>query len=98
MPTYEYKCQNCEKTFEFFQKMSDAPKTTCPSCNGTLKRLIGTGMTPIFKGSGFYETDYKKTSNNNGNGKSKTADSSSSTSSAGTAKSDKESESIKKPA
>lgn len=59
MPTYEYRCTDCEETFEFFRKMSDAPLQTCPSCGGTLKRMIGTGMTPIFKGSGFYETDYR---------------------------------------
>lgn len=62
MPTYEYKCKNCEKMFEFFQNMSDEPIKECPSCSGELKRLIGTGSGPIFKGSGFYQTDYKKTS------------------------------------
>ena len=60
MPTYDYKCTECEESFEFFQKMTDAPLQTCPNCGGKLKKMIGTGMTPIFKGSGFYETDYKK--------------------------------------
>lgn len=68
MPTYDYKCTKCEDSFEFFQKMTDAPIENCPNCGGKLKRMIGTGMTPIFKGSGFYETDYKKNSaKGNGN-------------------------------
>ncbi|MGD8778892.1 MAG: zinc ribbon domain-containing protein [Ignavibacteria bacterium] len=60
MPTYDYVCTNCGYQFEEFQKMSDDPLTECPVCKGKLKRLIGTGLSPIFKGSGFYETDYKK--------------------------------------
>jgi putative FmdB family regulatory protein len=59
MPTYDYKCLDCGDTFEFFQRMSDEPLSECPKCKGKLKRLIGTGLRPIFKGSGFYETDYK---------------------------------------
>jgi len=59
MPTYDYKCLDCNFTFEEFQKMTDEPLESCPSCQGSLKRLIGTGVTPIFKGSGFYQTDYK---------------------------------------
>ncbi len=66
MPTYEYKCLKCNYVFEEFQKMTDAPLTKCPKCNGKVKRLIGAGLAPIFKGSGFYETDYKKPSNGNG--------------------------------
>ena len=64
MPTYDYKCLTCNYTFEEFQKMSDEPIDTCPSCSGNVKRLIGTGAAPIFKGSGFYQTDYKNSSNN----------------------------------
>jgi len=64
MPTYDYKCLNCNFTFEEFQKMTDSPLENCPECDGTLKRLIGAGAAPIFKGSGFYQTDYKNTSNN----------------------------------
>ncbi|MCF8241159.1 MAG: zinc ribbon domain-containing protein [Melioribacteraceae bacterium] len=60
MPTYEYKCLSCNRTFEHFQKMTDEPLTECKECGGTLKKLIGTGLAPIFKGSGFYQTDYKK--------------------------------------
>ena len=59
MPTYDYKCSNCNHTFEYFQPMSSLPLTECPECKGTLKRIIGTGAGPIFKGSGFYQTDYK---------------------------------------
>jgi len=59
MPTYDYKCSDCKYTFEYFQPMSSQPLTECPKCKGTLKRIIGTGSSPIFKGSGFYQTDYK---------------------------------------
>ena len=60
MPFYEYQCSNCGHTLEELQKMSDAPLTKCPSCGkNTLKKLIGTGGGLIFKGSGFYLTDYK---------------------------------------
>jgi putative FmdB family regulatory protein len=64
MPTYDYKCSNCNHTFEYFQPMSAAPLTECPECKGNLKRIIGTGSGPIFKGSGFYQTDYKGKSEN----------------------------------
>ncbi|HUX60740.1 MAG TPA: FmdB family zinc ribbon protein [Ignavibacteriaceae bacterium] len=59
MPTYDYKCNVCGYTFEMFQKMNDDPINVCPKCNGNVKRLIGTGAGPIFKGTGFYQTDYK---------------------------------------
>lgn len=59
MPTYEYKCTNCNYTFELFQTMSAKPLKECPKCKGEVKRLIGTGAGAIFKGSGFYQTDYK---------------------------------------
>lgn len=59
MPTYDYKCKECGITFELFQKMTDEHIKKCIECGGEVKRLIGRGMTPIFKGSGFYETDYK---------------------------------------
>ena len=64
MPTYDYKCNECGYSFEFFQKMTDESLTECPECKGKVKRLIGAGAGIIFKGSGFYETDYKKKSNN----------------------------------
>lgn len=62
MPTYDYVCQDCSHAFEHFQSMSSDPLSTCPQCQGRLKRLIGTGGALIFKGSGFYCTDYKKPS------------------------------------
>ncbi|MGB5288995.1 MAG: FmdB family zinc ribbon protein [Ignavibacteriaceae bacterium] len=62
MPTYDYKCSNCENTFEYFQSMTAETLTECPQCGGKLKRIIGTGAGPIFKGSGFYQTDYKNNS------------------------------------
>lgn len=74
MPTYEYKCLSCSYKFEKFQSMMDEPLSVCPECNGDIKRLIGAGSGPIFKGSGFYHTDYKNSSKNSGNktsGKSK---------------------------
>jgi len=61
MPTYEYECQKCGHTFERFQLISDKPLDRCPKpgCKGKVKRLIGTGAGLIFKGSGFYTTDYR---------------------------------------
>jgi len=60
MPTYEYECQKCGHAFEVFQSIKDAPKKTCPECRGRVKRLLGTGAGLLFKGSGFYITDYRK--------------------------------------
>jgi putative FmdB family regulatory protein len=60
MPTYEYECVKCQHTFEEFQKITDKPLTSCPKCSGKLRRLITGGAGIIFKGSGFYVTDYKK--------------------------------------
>ena len=60
MPTYEYKCNECGYRFEKFQRMTEARLTECPECNGAVKRLIGAGAGIIFKGSGFYCTDYRK--------------------------------------
>jgi putative FmdB family regulatory protein len=62
MPTYEYECQKCGHRFEEFQSMKDAALTKCPKCKGKLKRLIGAGAGFIFKGSGFYTTDYRSSS------------------------------------
>ena len=60
MPTYDYHCDACGGTFEVFHSMSAAPKKKCPRCGKKgLKRLIGTGAGFIFKGSGFYITDYR---------------------------------------
>jgi len=60
MPTYEYTCDKCKKNFDLFQSMKDEPIKKCPTCGGKVHRLIGGGSGIIFKGSGFYETDYKK--------------------------------------
>jgi putative FmdB family regulatory protein len=61
MPTYQYECQACGHGFEELQTMTDAKLTKCPKCKkNKLARLIGSGSGMIFKGSGFYETDYKK--------------------------------------
>lgn len=59
MPTYEYECQKCKATYDVFQSITDKPLTKCKKCGGKLKRLIGTGAGIIFKGSGFYQTDYR---------------------------------------
>jgi putative FmdB family regulatory protein len=59
MPTYDYKCLECSYTFEVFQSMKEPPLEKCPKCGGKIKRLIGPGAGPIFKGKGFYQTDYK---------------------------------------
>jgi putative FmdB family regulatory protein len=63
MPTYEYECLKCKSRFEIFQRMTDQPIKCCFKCNGKMRRLIGTGGGLIFKGSGFYITDYKKNQN-----------------------------------
>ena len=61
MPTYEYKCMGCGHEFEAFQSISEDPIKICPSCGeAKVKRLISAGAGLIFKGSGFYITDYKK--------------------------------------
>ena len=63
MPTYEYKCVNCGHRFDFFQNITAAPISDCPNCcKDTLKRMMGTGSGIIFKGSGFYQTDYRSSS------------------------------------
>lgn len=63
MPTYEYACQKCGHEFEQFQSMRDEPLKKCPKCKKqSLKRLVGSGAGLIFKGTGFYITDYKKKS------------------------------------
>ncbi|TET97209.1 MAG: zinc ribbon domain-containing protein [Candidatus Zixiibacteriota bacterium] len=59
MPTYEYRCENCGHMFEAFQTMSEPPVEKCPVCNGKVKRIISGGAGLIFKGSGFYITDYR---------------------------------------
>ena len=61
MPTYDYACTRCGHQFEQFQSMLDRPLKKCPKCAKlSLKRLVGAGAGIIFKGTGFYSTDYKK--------------------------------------
>lgn len=63
MPTYEYQCDACGHEFDEFQSFSDPPLTKCPQCGKKkLRRLFGTGAAVLFKGSGFYETDYRSES------------------------------------
>ena len=79
MPTYDYKCIQCRHGFEQFQSMSADPIKKCPECGGKVRRLVGGGSGLIFKGSGFYLTDYvkgkekeKSSSEKNGKEKKKT--------------------------
>jgi len=62
MPTYEYECIGCGHLFDVFHTMTAKPRIKCPECGGRTKKLIGAGAGIIFKGSGFYETDYKRKS------------------------------------
>lgn len=64
MPTYDYQCEKCGHRFEAFQSMKDAKLENCPQqeCDGKVKRLLGTGAGLIFKGGGFYQTDYRSAS------------------------------------
>lgn len=60
MPTYDYECDACGHEFELFQQISESPKKKCPACRKPkLRRLFGTGAALMFKGSGFYKTDYR---------------------------------------
>ncbi|MCZ6703019.1 MAG: zinc ribbon domain-containing protein [Ignavibacteria bacterium] len=92
MPTYDYKCLSCGHQFEVFQSMTAELVSNCTKCNGKVKRLIGAGSGPIFKGSGFYQTDYKNSSTgtpNNNSNKTKEAKDSSKKSEGKTKKSSK---------
>ncbi len=60
MPTYEYECEQCKRVFEYFQSVHEEPMTVCEVCGGKLRKLLSPGAGLIFKGSGFYITDYKK--------------------------------------
>lgn len=67
MPTYDYACRFCEHSFEHFQGINEPLKRKCPQCGRMgLDRLFGTGIGVVFKGSGFYETDYKRAPNKDG--------------------------------
>jgi putative FmdB family regulatory protein len=85
MPTYDYECDACRHTFELFQNFSEDVKKKCPECGKPkLRRLFGTGAAVVFKGSGFYQTDYRSESYKKGAEKDKPAS---------TTKDDKKSES-----
>jgi len=73
MPTYEYECRSCRHTFEAFQSIKEEALKKCPKCGkSSLRRLFGGGLGIIFKGSGFYTTDYKHSSAvTGGNGSSR---------------------------
>lgn len=62
MPTYEYQCSKCNLVFEEFQSITAKPIKKCKSCSGPVKRLIGCGAGVLFKGTGFYQTDYRSDS------------------------------------
>ena len=82
MPTYDYQCQACGHSWELFQAMNDNPVKSCPKCKKRkAKRLLGVGAGLIFKGTGFYETDYKNKSGGEKKEGSSDSDSSSSDSS-----------------
>jgi putative FmdB family regulatory protein len=70
MPTYDDKCRGCGHSFDELQSFSDPPLTKCPACKkNKLERLFGGGGAIIFKGTGFYETDYRRAGNGQANGK-----------------------------
>ncbi|RMF61629.1 MAG: zinc ribbon domain-containing protein [Calditrichaeota bacterium] len=76
MPTYEYRCKDCGHLFEEFQSIKDLPIEECPVCHGKAERLISGGSGLIFKGSGFYITDYQRKSNGTTNNQSSSRESS----------------------
>ena len=71
MPTYVYHCQQCGHEFEVFQAITDDPVQTCPQCGGPVHRVITGGSGLIFKGSGFYITDYSRNRNSSSSSSSK---------------------------
>lgn len=78
MPTYDYQCDACDHKFEHYQGINDAKLRKCPECGRLkLRRLIGTGAAIVFKGSGFYQTDYRSDSYNKAKAADKPSDSSS---------------------
>jgi putative FmdB family regulatory protein len=73
MPTYDYECPQCGNRFEAFQSITAAPNAACPKCGAPAKRQIGTGAGVIFKGTGFYQTDYKRKETGGGSGGGKSS-------------------------
>jgi putative FmdB family regulatory protein len=75
VPTYDYRCDGCGHEFDAFQSITDAALKKCPKCGKSkLRRLIGAGAGIIFKGSGFYETDYKRSRAGGGSGPSSSSE------------------------
>ncbi|MEW6220168.1 MAG: zinc ribbon domain-containing protein [Thermodesulfobacteriota bacterium] len=72
MPIYEYQCDSCDHVIEAFQTMADPPLATCPSCAGSLRKLVSASSF-VLKGGGWYADGYASKGNGNGNGKGKTA-------------------------
>lgn len=95
MPTYDYQCEGCGRSFEYFQSMSADPLSECEECKGSLKRLIGGGLGIIFKGSGFYVTDNKGKNNSNTAPKDASSDKSGKTESAPAKKTETRKETVK---
>ena len=89
MPTYEYECLKCGNHFELFQRMTDPPRKRCGACRGAVRRVIGTGAGLLFKGSGFYITDYRSDSYQKAAKAEKTTASPPAKSDSGAAKKDK---------
>ena len=89
MPTYDYRCDACGHELEIFQSITENPKRKCPKCGKQkLQRVIGTGAGIIFKGSGFYETDYRSDSYKKGAEADKSKDTDSSSKKSDSKKSD----------
>lgn len=86
MPTYTYECKDCGHRYDAFQSISADPDTECPKCQGSIQRVIGGGSGIVFKGSGFYVTDYKKDSGSS-SGSSGSSGSASGSSTSGTSSS-----------
>lgn len=80
MPTYQYRCEDCKLEFEEFQSIMDEPLSVCPECGGSIHRVISGGAGLIFKGSGFYITDYNRGKYNADKAKEKSSGTSSSSS------------------
>ena len=96
MPTYDYECGACEHTLEIFQSIKESPKRKCPKCGRLkLRRLLGSGAAVVFKGSGFYQTDYRSESYKKQAAADKKAASESSSTSADTKSDSKKPESKK---
>lgn len=89
MPTYDYECDACSHTFELYQGINDSVKKKCPECGKPkLRRLLGTGAAVVFKGSGFYQTDYRSDSYKKAQSAEKPAAADSSSASGGNSKSE----------